>query len=111
MSRLEDEAGVLIFDADLLDLRLTWQFSVRTFVRLTMQQQKVERNLAEYIDPETDAHTESRGMQFLYSYQLNPQTVVYAGYSDNHIDNDDLDSLTKTDRTLFLKVSYAWIPG
>jgi predicted porin len=109
-ARLDDQAGERIFDADLTDLRLTWQFNVRSFLRFTTQQQNIERNVAQFIDPDTDAQTESRGAQLLYSYQLNPQTVVYAGYSDNHMDNDDLASLTKTDRTFFLKLSYAWVP-
>jgi hypothetical protein len=109
-ARLDDQAGERIFEADLTDLRFTWQFNVRSFLRFTTQQQSIERNLAQFINPDTDAHTESRGAQLLYSYQLNPQTVVYAGYSDNHMDDDDLASLTKTDRTFFLKFSYAWVP-
>lgn len=29
---------------------------------------------------------------------------------DGSLDDDNLDSLTVTDRTLFLKISYAWMP-
>ena len=38
------------------------------------------------------------------------QTVFFLGYSDRHIEDDDLDDLTITDRTYFLKIGYAWMP-
>ncbi|HUP20330.1 MAG TPA: hypothetical protein VM778_10305 [Gemmatimonadota bacterium] len=38
---------------------------------------------------------------------MNPRTVVYAGYTDEAFDDDAVD-LTRTDRTLFLKLGYAW---
>ena len=41
--------------------------------------------------------------------RVNPQTVFYAGYSDNARQNDDLDDLTKDRKTLFVKFSYAWL--
>jgi hypothetical protein len=107
---LDDESGRRIFAADVSDLRLTWQFNVRSFLRMTLQQQLVERNLLLFIDADTDAESKARGAQLLYSYQLNPQTVVFAGYSDNHRQDDELASLIKTDRTFFLKFSYAWVP-
>ena len=34
--------------------------------------------------------------------------ALYLGYSDQHFGDSDL-SLTTTDRTLFLKISYAWL--
>jgi hypothetical protein len=108
--RLDDQAGQRIYDAEVVDLRLTWQFSARSFLRLTQQQQRTERNLALWIDPNTDALSKTSAAQLLYSYQLNPQTVLYAGYSNEHFQNDDLAELTETGRTFFLKASYAWIP-
>jgi hypothetical protein len=107
--RLDSKEGPNIFDAKVHDLRMTWQFSVRSFIRLTVQHQDVEKNQAMYID-EIDEHSRDVGRQLLYSYKLNPQTVFFLGYSDRHIDDDDLDSLTTTDRTLFMKVGYAWMP-
>jgi hypothetical protein len=91
-------------------VRLTWQFDTRSFLRLTVQRQLVERNLALFVNPNTDARSKTRGTQLLYSYQLNPQSVVYAGYSDTYIQNTELASLTMTGRTFFLKFSYAWLP-
>ena len=107
--KLDSKEGPNIFDAQVHDLRATWQFSVRSFIRLTVQQQDVERNQAMYID-EVDAHSRDVGRQLLYSYKLNPQTVFFLGYSDRHLDDDALDTLTATDRTFFMKIGYAWTP-
>ncbi|MDG2374931.1 MAG: hypothetical protein P8M18_01145 [Woeseiaceae bacterium] len=59
----------------------------------------------------TEVEVSSRrvGRQILYSYKLNPQTVFFLGYSDQHIEDDDLDDLMVTDRTYFLKIGYAWM--
>ena len=102
--------GERIYDANVMDLRFTWQFSARAFLRLTQQQRQTDRNLAMYTDPNTDARSDSRATQLLYSYQLNPQTVFYAGYSNSEMQDDQLTELTETGRTFFLKFSYAWIP-
>jgi hypothetical protein len=119
--RLSTKGGPTIFHARLTDLRLTWQFNVRSFVRLTLQDQDVERNLAVYEnDPDNDpntpppvlppARTKTFASQLLYSYKLNPQTVLFAGYSDNGIENLTTREFEKTGRTLFFKLSYAWTP-
>jgi len=76
---------------------------------MTMQHQEVERNQALYID-DVDASSKNIGRQLLYSYKVNPQTVFFLGYSDSHLDDDDLDTLTSTDRIFFLKLGYAWTP-
>ncbi len=109
-SNLDTQSGGKIFDAQLTDVRLTWQFNIRSFLRLTIQRQSVERNLDLFVNPNTDARSLSIGSQLLYSYKLNPQTVFFLGYSGNHREDDDLLSLTQTDRTLFMKLSYAWTP-
>ena len=109
-AQLEDQNGESIFDADVTDLRFTWQFNIRSFLRLTLQQQVVERNVALFVDPATDPRTKTRGSQLIYSYQLSSQTVLYAGYSDNYRQDAMLPELTKMDRTFFLKFSYAWLP-
>jgi hypothetical protein len=107
---LRTKEGATIFKAKLTDLRLTWQFNVRSFVRLTLQDQDIERNVAVYLNPATDARTESLASQLLYSYKLNPQTVLYAGYSDSQLDDNLTGDLEMTGRTFFFKLSYAWTP-
>ena len=47
--------------------------------------------------------------QLLFSYKVNPRTVVFVGYSDNGYGASSYD-LTRADRTLFAKIGYAWVP-
>jgi hypothetical protein len=49
--------------------------------------------------------------QYLFSFKLNPQTVLFAGYSDNGAGNDGLNQsidLVRQNRTFFIKIGYAW---
>jgi hypothetical protein len=107
--QMDTRQGEDVFDAGVYDLRMTWQFNRRSFLRLTAQIQNIDRNQDVYAD-DVDARSRNVGRQLLYSYKLNPQTVFFLGYSDHHIDDDALDGLQETDRSLFLKVGYAWTP-
>lgn len=101
--------GEQIFDASVYNIGLTWQFNRRSFLRFTAQYRDVERNENEYID-EVDSQTRNMGRQLLYSYKINPQTVFFLGYSDNHFEDDELNTLEEADRTWFMKIGYAWMP-
>jgi len=46
--------------------------------------------------------------QVLFSYKLNPQTVLFLGYSDNAFGSRGID-LVRADRTFFFKIGYAWV--
>ena len=107
--QLDTKAGEEIFDASVYDLRLTWQFNRRSFLRLTTQYRDVQRNQEVYVD-EVDSRSRSLGRQLLFSYKLNPQTVFFVGYSDNHAEDDEIASLEQADRTYFMKLGYAWTP-
>jgi len=107
--QLDTKQGEDVFEAGVYDIRMTWQFNRRSFLRFTTQIQSIDRNQDLYID-EVNARERDVGRQLLYSYKINPQTVFFLGYSDNHIDDDDLDGLQETDRTLFMKIGYAWTP-
>jgi hypothetical protein len=78
-----------------------------------LQYQNIERNPDSY---DVAVNRESRRFftQLLFSYKVNPQTVVFLGYSDNAVGSlsPELDriDLTRTDRTFFLKLGYAWRP-
>ena len=108
-STLETLDDQKIFTASIADLRLTWQFSVRSYLRLTLQHEDIERNPDLYID-DVDARSRQVGRELLYSYKLNPRTVFYLGYSDQFVDDDTLNDLTATDENWFMKVGYAWTP-
>jgi len=104
---LDTQDGEKIFDATVVDARVTWQFNVRSFLRVTVQHSETSRNQAVYVD-EVDANSKDVGRQLLYSYKINPQTVFFLGYSDSYLDDDDLDGLTASDRSVFMKIGYAW---
>jgi len=110
LDRLWSREGPIVYKARLTDLRLTWQFTVRSFLRLTLQGSDTERNVSQYIDPTTAPSSASHGAQILYSYKVNPQTVFFAGYSTNQLEDEATGRLEPTGRTAFLKVSYAWTP-
>jgi len=96
-----------LFTAKLTQLRTTYQLNVRTFVRWVAQYLDVERDASLYTNP-PPARDKSLFNQLLFSYKLNPQTVLFLGYSDNYAGNDAID-LTQESRTLFFKVGYAWL--
>ena len=59
---------------------------------------------------EVNEKSRSVGRLFLYSCKLSSQILLFPEYPDQHIDDDDLDSLTIVDRSFFMKVGYAWTP-
>ena len=103
--RMNVEGGRL-FEANLSQLRVVYQFNVRMFVRAIFQYSSVERDPSLYVD-EVDPESESLLTQLLFSYKLNPQTVLFFGYTDNRIGEQSF-GLTASDRSLFFKLGYAW---
>jgi len=95
-----------VFEASLSRVRLVYQFNVRTFVRAIVEYRQIDRDPALYID-EVVAEEENLFSQFLFSYKINPQTVLFAGYSDRQVGEDSFD-LTQENRSFFLKLGYAW---
>lgn len=106
--RTLDAAGAEVFTANLTDVRLSYQFSVQSFVRLALIYSDLQQNPMNNIG-QVNAHSKALGSQLLYSYKLNPQTLFFAGYSDNAFADDDITSLTRDQRSVFVKFSYAWM--
>lgn len=98
--------GDEIFTANLSQMRFVYNFSTRMFVRVIVQYLHVSRNPDLYLFPVLP-RTQTFFTQFLFSYKLNPQTVLFLGYSDNYLGMNGLD-ITQTDRTFFVKIGYAW---
>lgn len=102
-----------ILDVGLSELKVVWNFNLRSFLRVIFQYQDLERNPDLFLVP-VEESVETLFSQVLFSYKLNPQTVLFLGYSDNSLGVDDSRfplqsvSLTQTDRTLFFKVGYAF---
>ena len=107
-------AGETIYTANLSQAKLVWNFSVRSFVRAIVQYGDQKQNPAMYGFP-VDSRTKDLFTQLLFSYKLNPRTVLFLGYSDNAM-GGVFDSwlgpgrigMTRTGRTFFLKIGYAW---
>ena len=106
LERLSIARGWL-YTANLSQVRAIYHFNVRTFARAILQYTHLDRDPALYAVP---AAAQSRRLfsQYLFSYKINPQTVLLAGYSDNYNGFDGVD-LRQSDRTFFLKIGYAWI--
>ncbi len=106
MERLSFE-GNRIYLANLTQANIKYHFNVRTFVRAILQYLDVERDTELYLSP-VQPQTNRLFTQFLFSYKINPQTVLFLGYSDNHLGLRSID-LTQTDRTFFVKIGYALV--
>lgn len=104
--KLDVDEGRL-YTANLSNLKLTYQFSRRAFLRTILQYADFEYNTALYsfnIEPR------SRHLftQVLFSYKINPQTVLFLGYSDDYYGYSGI-PLQQNNHTLFLKIGYALV--
>jgi len=97
-----------LFKAKLYDTRLAYQFNIRTRLSLTLQTIDIKRNRGLYRDQAIEPRSKTFGTQLIYSYKINPLSLVYLGYSDSAVDNDDIGGLEKTDKSIFAKFSYTW---
>ena len=102
-----DVTGGTLFDAELVELRATWQFSTRSYLRLITQHVDVRQDPTLYTFA-VDDRNQDLNNQLLFAYKINPQTVFFLGYSDGYfaVDEDDFE---QQGRTLFMKMSYAWL--
>ena len=101
-----------VFVARLTDIRTTYQFNVQSFLRLSVIYNNTDRNPDNYIysDPEDiTAKQRDFSTELLYAYKVNPQTVLYLGYSDHSYTEEEFMDLEQDERSVFAKVSYAWI--
>lgn len=105
--RLDVEGGQL-FEANLSQLTTIYQFNARMFVRLITQYADIRRDQTLYTF-DVNGKTQELFNQLLFSYKLNPQTVLFAGYSDNSLGTERID-LARENRTFFVKLGYAWVP-
>ncbi len=103
---LEVEPGRL-FTARLTRARFYYHLSRRVFFRAIVQHRNVDRNAAVYL-ADVEPEVEQLLTQLLFSYEVNPRTVVLAGYSDSSVGLQDID-LSQTGRTFFVKLGYAWL--
>jgi len=112
--RLDVEPGRL-YTANSGELRAVYQFNTRTFVRAIVQYWNIDRAPRLY-ERDVDSEAEGAFTQLLFSYKVNPQTVLFVGYSDDYFGGKDLVDfdgrdfdLTQSGRTFFVKLGYAWL--
>ena len=96
-----------LYRANLTQFRVLYHLNVRTFVRAILQYTDITRDPSLYTFA-VDGHSRKLFSQYLFSYKLNPQTVLFAGYSDNALASQSAD-LQRQDRTFFIKLGYAWV--
>lgn len=99
------EVSGRLFTADVQRLKATYSFSAKSLLRVIGQYVKVESDPDLYNFDVDRTNGDFLG-SILYSYKLNWQTVLFAGYGDNRVLNDE-ENLLATDRSFFVKVSYA----
>jgi hypothetical protein len=103
-----DVAGGRLFTARLTQGQAVYHLTRRTFVRAILQYTDIDRDPALYRSSQS-RETRQLFSQWLFSYKVNPQTAILAGYSDNSDATRSVD-LMRTDRTFFLKMGYAFVP-
>ena len=99
--------GERIYLANLLQARLIYNFNVRCFLRAIVQYSDIKYNPGLYTYP-VEAREKGLFTQLLFSYKINPQTVLFLGYTDSGIGTANID-LTRAGRTFFFKIGYALV--
>jgi hypothetical protein len=102
-----NEQGVSgrLFTADVARIRTVYTFNSRSWLRLIAQWVDTERR-PDLHTFEVDPNEGDFAGSLVFAYKLNWQTVLYAGYSDNRVE-DERNELQPADRQLFVKLSYA----
>ncbi len=111
-----EAASAPLVDTRLAELKTTYQLNRRSFLRAILQYQDIGYAAAN--DPAGREDLETLANQLLFSYKINPQTLLYIGYSDGYIglpriaepgETEVFDTRLEIERrTFFAKMSYAF---
>ncbi|MCP5105934.1 MAG: carbohydrate binding family 9 domain-containing protein [bacterium] len=104
--RFNVDAGRL-YTANITYLRFVYHFNRRFFLRAIVKYYDYQYNSALYTYPR-DPEFQNVFTQFLFSYRINPRTVLFLGYSDDHYGYEHI-PLTQSNRTVFAKIGYALV--
>jgi hypothetical protein len=96
-----------LFTAGVERVRATYTFTPRAFLRAIAQYVHNRQDPALFTD-EVDRRSGTLGGSLLFAYKLNWQTLLFLGYGDNRELLEETDSLERSDRQFFLKLSYAF---
>jgi len=99
---------------NLTELRVSYQFNIHSYLKFNVVYTNIDYNLDNNPGFDSEAVISSRNnklsTQLIYAYKINPQTVFYLGYSDSSYQDDNLHRLEQSQRTVYSKISYAWLP-
>ena len=95
-----------LFLARVSRIKATYNFTTRIFVRLIEQYAAVHADPSLYVSS-MSANSGNFSGSALFAYKLNWQSVVFVGYGDDR-ELSNQNHLEKTDRQMFVKVSYAF---
>ena len=105
--------GQRVFREQIGEVKALYYLSRRAYFRALVQIRDLVRDPALYRSPVSEGQT-TIATQMLFSYKLNPQSVLFVGYPDDSIDErenpDPTLGLVRMTRAFFLKLSYAWRP-
>ena len=96
-----------LFTSQVERVRATYTFNNRMFLRGIVQNARTNRNHQLYTD-EVDQHGGELDKQLLFAYKLNWQSVLYLGYGDVAEATPEEGNLEASQRSFFLKLSYAF---
>jgi hypothetical protein len=95
-----------LFTAQVQRLKATYNFTPRIFLRLIGQYVSTRRDPSLYVVQVPRRSGDFSGSA-LFSYRLNWQTALFVGYGDERA-LDERERLARTERQLFVKLSYAF---
>jgi hypothetical protein len=98
--------GARLFTAQVQRLKATYNFSPRVFLRAIGQYVSTRRDPSLYV-VEVPRRSGAFSGSALFSYRLNWQTALFVGYGDERA-LDERERLARTERQLFVKLSYAF---
>lgn len=96
-----------LYTANVTNLTGKYHFTHRCFIRGILQYRNYEFSQNLYPYPVSN-QIKAIFTQLLFSYKVNPQTVLYLGYSDNY-DGDEIAPIAQRDRTFFAKIGYSFV--
>jgi hypothetical protein len=96
-----------LYRANVSQASIVCFFNAKMFVRAILQYYDYKYNISNYLTP-VEPESKQFFTQLLFSYKINPRTVLFLGYSDNHFGAQDY-NITRKDYTFFAKIGYAWV--
>ncbi len=110
-----------LYKARLTDFRFSYQFDIRSRLKVSVQHLNLTRSpdlfneryrvvddLSNYMFEDIDTTFKTLALQLIYSYKVNPQTLVFLGYSSKGYQDDSVSRVKEDQRSFFAKFSYAF---